>query len=148
MTSPDNTAASWREAAGQLTPEQSAQFELFERSGLSGNDPATLLAKARELAAANMTGVVVLSGQIAAPGDAARIYGWQTYGGQTWREFDCSTKRVGSAVIRVVGRQFSDGSCERWISLSATHDEEFQAAQARELAAALHAVADETERLA
>ncbi len=145
MTGPDNTAASWREVADQLTPEQSAQFELFERSG---DDPATLLAQARELAAANVTGVAVLSGNIAAPGDAARIYGWQTYGGQTWREFDCSTKCVGSAVIRVVGRQFSDGSCERWISLSATHDEEFQAAQARELAAALQAVADETERLA
>jgi hypothetical protein len=148
MTGPDNTAASWREVADQLTPEQSAQFELFERSGLSGNDPATLLSKARELAAANMTGGVVLSGKIAAPGDAARTYGWQTYAERTWREFDGSTRRVGSAVIRVLGRQFSDGSCERWISLSATHDEEFQAAQARELAAALQAVADETERLA
>ncbi len=148
MTGPDDTAAGWREVADQLTPEQSAQFELFERSGLSGNDPATLLARARELVAANMTGVAVLSGKIAAPGDAARCYGWQTYGGRTWREFDGSTRRVGSAVIRVVGRQFSDGRCERWISLSATHDEEFQAAQARELAAALQAVADETERLA
>ncbi len=148
MTGPDDTGASWRVVADRLTPEQSAQFELFERSGLSGHDPATLLAKARELAAANMTGGAALSGTIAAPVDAARVYGWQTYGGRTWREFDCKTTCVGSTVIRVVGRQFSDGRCERWISLSATHDEEFQAAQARELAAALQAVADETERLA
>ena len=35
---------------------------------------------ARELAADNMTGVVVLSGEISAPPDAAHIYGWQTYG--------------------------------------------------------------------
>ena len=74
---PDNTAGSWREVAGRLTPEQAAQFELSERSG---DDPATLLAMARELAADNMTGVVVLSGEISAPPDAAHIYGWQTYG--------------------------------------------------------------------
>jgi hypothetical protein len=49
MTRPDNTAASWPEVAGQLTPEQAAQFELSERSG---DDPATLMAMARELAAA------------------------------------------------------------------------------------------------
>ncbi len=152
MTGPDHTTASWREVADRLTPEQSAQFELFERSDPSGNDAAALLTRARELAFfnvnANMTGAAVLSGKIAAPPDATRVYGWQTSGGRTWREFDCNTTCVGSAVIRVVGRQFSDGQCERWISLSATHDEEFQAAQARELAAALQAVADETERLA
>lgn len=106
-----------------------------------------MLATAGELAAGN-TGVVVSSGEIAAPADAARIYGWQTYGGRTWREFDGSTRQVGSAVIYVRGRQFSDGSCERWISLSATVDEEFQAGQARWLAAELQAAADEVEGLA
>jgi hypothetical protein len=95
-----------------------------------------------------MTGVVVLSGEISAPTDAAHIYGWQTYGERTWREFDGSTRYVGSAAIHVRGQQFCDGRCERWISLSAAGDEEFQAEQARELAAALFAVADETERLA
>ncbi|MGO9353602.1 MAG: hypothetical protein ACLP3C_23235 [Mycobacterium sp.] len=145
MTGADNTAASWREVAGQLTCEQAAQFEIFERSG---DDPVTLLARAREMAADNVAGGVALSGSVTAPGDAVHTYGWQTYGGRTWREFDGSTRRVGSAVIRVVGRQFSDGRCERWISLSATHDEEFQAAQARELAASLQAIADETDRLA
>ena len=145
MTSPDDAAVSWREVADQLTPEQSARFELLERSG---DDPATLLSMARELATDNRTGVVVLSGEIASPGDAVHTYGWQTYGGRTWREFDGSRRHVGSAVIRVSGRQFSDGSCERWISLSATHDEEFQAAQARELAAVLQAIADESDRLA
>jgi hypothetical protein len=145
MTSFDNTAASWREVARQLTAEQAAQFELFERSG---DDPAALLARARELAADNSTGGAVVSGSIVVPSDAVHTYGWQTYDGRTWREFDGSTRRVGSAVIRVLGRQFSDGRCERWISLSATHDEEFQVAQARELAAALEAVAEETERLA
>jgi hypothetical protein len=142
MTRPDNTAASWRDVADQLTPEQAAQFELLERSG---DDPATLLAMAHELAAKHRTGVK--SGEIAAPPDAARIYGWQTYGERTWREFDGSTRYVGSAVIQVRGQQFSDGRCERWIRLSANGDEEFQAEQARELAAALRAVADETERL-
>jgi len=136
----------WRDVVDQLAPEQAARFELSERSG---DDPATLLATAREIAADNVTaGVVVLSGGIAVPPDAVRTYGWQTYGGRTWREFDGSTRCVGEATIRVVGRQFGDGTCERWISLSATYDEEFQAAQARELAAALQAIADETERLA
>jgi hypothetical protein len=112
----------------------------------SGEDPAALLAKARELAAGNPTGVC--SGAIALPSDAQSIYGWQTYNERTWREFDGTTRNVGSAVIHVRGLQFSDGRSERWISLSATLDEEFQAAQARELATALEAVADETERLA
>jgi hypothetical protein len=136
------TAASWREIANQLTPEQAAHFEMLERSG---DDPATLLATARELAAENTTGV--RSGEIVAPPDVAQTYGWQAHGDRVWREFDGSTVRVGEAVIRVVGRQFSDGTCERWISLSATHDEEFGAEQARELAAALWAVADEAEQL-
>jgi enoyl-CoA hydratase/carnithine racemase len=146
MTSHENTSATWRGVVDQLTPEQAARFELLERSD---DDPATLLAMAREMAADNVTaGVVVLSGEIAVPPDAVRTYGWQTYGGRTWREFDGSTRRVGDATIRIVGRQFGDGTCERWIGLSATYDEEFQAAQARELAAALQAIADETERLA
>ena len=145
MTSPDNAAATWREVVDRLTPEQAARFELLERSG---DDPAALLAMARELVADNMTGAGVLSGEIAIPPDAVHTYGWQAHGERTWREFDGSTRHVGYAVIRVVGRQFTDGTCERWISLSATHDEEFQAAQARELAAALRAVADKTERLA
>jgi preprotein translocase subunit SecD len=143
MTRPDSTPASWREVAAQLTPEQSAQFELLDRSG---DDPAALLAMARELVANDVTGVK--SGEIAPPADAARLYGWQTYGERTWREFDGSTRQVGSAVIHVRGQQFSDGRCERWISVSASTDEEFQAEQARELAAALRAAADETERLA
>ncbi len=146
MTSPDDAAETWRELVDRLSPEQAAQFELFERSG---DDPAGLVARARELAADNVTaGVVGLSGEIAVPPDAVRTYGWQTYGGRTWREFDGSTRRVGDATIRVIGRQFGDGACERWISMSAGYDEEFQAAQARELAAALQAIADETERLA
>jgi len=146
MTSHENTAATWRETVDRLTPEQAARFELLERSG---DDPAALLAMAREMAADNATtGAGVLSGEIAVPPDAVRTYGWQDHNGRTWREFDGSTRRVGDATIRVVGRQFDDGTCERWISLSATYDEEFQAAQARELAAALQAVADETERLA
>ncbi|SPM29223.1 hypothetical protein [Mycobacterium terramassiliense] len=141
MTLPDDPA-SWREVADQLTPEQAAGFELQERSG---DDPATLRAMADTLANANAGEVT--SGQIPAPPDATRIYGWQANGDRTWREFDGRTTRVGEAVIRVVGRQFGDGTCERWISLSATHDEEFQAEQARELAAALEAVAEEAERL-
>ncbi len=142
MTRADD-AASWREVSDRLTPEQSARFELRERSG---EDPATMRAMADELAAANTTGVT--SGQIAAPPDAARVYGWQTHGERTWREFDGSTSHVGSAVIHVRGQQFADGRCERWISVSATTEEEFQAEQVRELAAALRAVADEVERLA
>jgi len=70
----------WRDVVDQLTPEQAARFELSERSG---DDPATLLATAREIAADNVTaGVVVLSGGIAVPPDAVRTYGWQTYGGE------------------------------------------------------------------
>ena len=141
MTRPDD-AASWRDVADRLTPEQSAKFELQERSC---HDPATMRAMADEPAAANTTGVT--SGQIAGPPDAVRIYGWQTHGERTWHEFDCSTRHVGSAVIRVRRQQFSDGSCERWISISATTGEEFQAEQARELAAALQAVPDEADRL-
>jgi len=133
MTSHENTAATWRETVDRLTPEQAARFELLERSG---DDPAALLAMAREMAADNATTGRGADLRLAGPN------------GRTWREFDGSTRRVGDATIRVVGRQFDDGTCERWISLSATYDEEFQAAQARELAAALQAVADETERLA
>src|SRR5262249_25573448 len=118
MTRPDHTAASWRDVAEQLTPEQAAQFELLERSG---DDAATLLAMAREQAADNARGV--MAGDIPAPPDAMHVYGWQTYGERTWREFDGSTRQVGSAVILVRGQQFSDGRCERWISLSATADE-------------------------
>jgi hypothetical protein len=143
MTLPDDAPAGWRDVADRLTPEQAAKFEMLDRSG---DDPARLLAMARELVANDVTGIK--SGEIAPPPDAARVYGWQTYGERTWREFDGSTRHVGSAVIHVRGQQFSDGRCERWISVSATTDEEFQAEQARELAAALQAAADEAERLA
>jgi preprotein translocase subunit SecD len=142
MTRPDDTAG-WREVADRLTPEQAARFEIQQRSG---DDPAAMRAMADELAAANAT--AAMSGQIAAPPDATRLYGWQSHGERTWREFDGSTRQVGSAVVRVRGQQFADGGCERWISVSATHDEEFQAEQARELAAALQAAADEADRLA
>ena len=49
MTRPDKATASWRDMVDRLSPEQAAQFELLERSG---DDPAGLVAMARELAAA------------------------------------------------------------------------------------------------
>ena len=135
----------WRDVVDQLTPEQAAVRTLGairRRPGDPAGDGPGNRGRQRDR---RRRRVVRRDRRPARRGADLRLADLRR---RTWREFDGSTRCVGEATIRVVGRQFGDGTCERWISLSATYDEEFQAAQARELAAALQAIADETERLA
>jgi cob(I)alamin adenosyltransferase len=55
MTTPADTARTWREVADRLTPAQIAQLEHLER-----DNPQTLLEMARQWAAKNMTAAAPL----------------------------------------------------------------------------------------
>ncbi|HYQ36144.1 MAG TPA: hypothetical protein VER10_09785 [Mycobacterium sp.] len=116
MTSHENTAATWRETVDRLTPEQAARFELLERSG---DDPAALLAMAREMAADNATtGAGVLSGEIAVPPDAVRTYGWQDQTGErgansTAAQGVSGTRRSASSAASSTMAPARDGSACR-----------------------------------
>ena len=141
MTTPDDTAQTWRELADQLTAEQVAQLERLEH-----DEPQTLLEMARDWVTENMTNAGVSFGDVAPPAGAVRTFGWQL--DRNWfREFEGTTRRVGRAGIHICGRQRADGSSWRWITVQCRGLDVLDAAAARELSAALADAADELERL-
>jgi hypothetical protein len=140
MTTPDDTAQTWRDVANQLTAAQIAQLERLER-----DEPKTLLQTARQWAAKNMIAAVSF-GDVAPPAGAVRTFAWQL-DGNWFRDFEGTTRRGGPARVQIFGRQQADGSTRRWIAVHSGHLDALDAAATRELAAALIDAADEIERL-
>jgi hypothetical protein len=140
MTTPDDTAQTWRDVADQLTAAQIAQLESLER-----DEPQTLLEMARQLAAKNVTTAAPFD-HVAQPAGAVRTFNWQL-DGDWFRDFEGTTRRGGPARVRIFGRQQADGSTRRWIAVDTRHLDALDPAAARELAAALTDAADEIERL-
>ena len=140
MTTPDDTAQTWRDVADQLTAAQIAQLESLER-----DEPQTLLEMARQWAAKNMTAAAPFN-HVAQPTGAVRTFDWQL-DGNWFRDFEGTTRRGRQAHVQIYGRQQADGSTRRWIAVHTRHLNGLDLTAARELAAALTDAADEIERL-
>jgi hypothetical protein len=140
MTTPDDTAQTWRDLADQLTPAQIAQLERLEH-----DEPKVLLEMARQWAAEKMTDAVPCD-DVAPPAGAVRTFAWQR-DGNWFRDFEGTTRGGGQARVHICGRQQADGSLRRWITVRARYLDALDASAARELAAALTDAADELERL-
>lgn len=140
MSTPDDTAQTWRDVADQLTAAQIAQLERLER-----DEPQTLLGMARQWATENMIAAAPFD-QVAQPAGAARTFDWQL--DSNWfRDFEGTTRRAGQARVQICGRQQADGSTRRWITVRTHHLDALDPATARELATALADAADEIDRL-
>lgn len=147
-TTPDNTATTWRDLADQLTPEQIAQVEDFERAA-SHWPPAEdghprsegVLNVARKMAELNVAKMVLAD--VAPPTDAVVVHDWMEWGdGSYQRLFTSWSRKVGGGgSVDVHGFQFNDGRVERLIAYT-EGDESLTAEQARQLAATLAEAAD------
>lgn len=148
-TTHDDSAATWRDLTDQLTADQVEKLAGMEaRSQMSAAETAeALLEGAREWAAANMVDRVVFA-EVPRPADATRFCMWSDEEGGVWvRTFDGTRRSVGGKeVVFIDGRQYQDGRVERSIVLT-VGDDDYDAATARQLAAALIDAADELERL-
>jgi len=140
MTTPDDTAQTWRDVADQLTAAQIAQLESLER-----DEPQTLLEMARQWATQNVTAAAPFD-HVAQPAGAVRTFDWQL-DGNWFRDFEGTTRRGRQAHVQIYGRQQADGSTRRWIAVHSRHLNALDLTAARELAAALTDAADEIERL-
>jgi hypothetical protein len=113
MTTPDDTAQTWRDVANKLTAAQIAQLERLER-----DEPKTLLEMARQWAAKNMIAAAPFGG-VAPPAGSVRTFACQL--DSNWfRDFE-ATRRGGPARVQIFGRQQADGSTWRWIAVHARH---------------------------
>jgi len=132
----------WHDIADELTPAQIAElteWEAFER----GDKPGGLLCVARGMAAENLAAAVLST--IPAPAGAVTVRGWENISGDTWqRYFTGTARRAGPATVTICGMQSADGAVERWLAVDAD-DLELSPAQARELATAQWAAADEVD---
>lgn len=155
-TTPDNTATTWRDLADQLTPEQVAQVEDFERAASYWPPPPEggrsraegVLNVARKMAELNVAKMVL--SDIAPPADAVTIHDWMEWGdGLYQRLFTSWSREVGSegGSVAVCGFQFNDGRVERHIAYT-EGDESLTAEQARHLAATLVEAADALDGMA
>lgn len=140
MTTPDNTARTWRDVADHLTAAQIAQLESLER-----DEPQTLLEMAQQWAAQNVTAAAPFD-HVAQPAGAVRTFGWQL-DGNWFRDFEGTTRRGRQVPVHICGRQQADGPTRRWISVHTRHLNALDPMAARELAAALTDAAEEIERL-
>ncbi len=136
----------WRDLADMLTPEQIAELEYCEREQIPPGlaDPAHRLNCAQMIARHNL--IQQLCAVIDAPVDAVgEPDAWQEWDDGYGRMYTVSSRDVGKMSVQVLGVQFDDGRTEA--SILASGVEQMTAPQARRLAEALIAAADELGRL-
>ncbi len=136
----DNTTS--RDLADMLTPQQIAELEYCEREQIPPGlaDPQHRVNCAQMMARHNL--IQQLCADIAAPVDAVGDPdAWQEWGDGYGRMYSVSSREVGEMSVQVLGVQFDDGRTER--SILASGVEQMNAAEARQLAEALLAAADE-----
>jgi hypothetical protein len=147
MTYASGDAASWRDIADQLTPDQVAHMESLQPQ--FEDKPDALLFLARHEAAENLRSSVMF-GHIKPPPDSKWCFRWQQDDDAVWfREFWGEETHLegASILIAVTGRQFNDGHCETTgVTIAGQAINKLTAAQARELARLLVDAADEIER--
>jgi hypothetical protein len=140
----DNTT--WRDLSDLLTAEQIAELEYCEREQIPPGlaDEQHRVNCARMMARDNL--IQQLCADIASPVDATGEPDvWQEWGDGYGRMYSVSSRDVGPMTVDVCGVQFDDGRTETSISILAGEVEQMSAAQARQLAAALVAAADEMD---
>lgn len=154
-TTPDGAATTWRELTDQLSPEQIAYLEDWEsrpneppRLDGSPRPPEqhrqTLLRMAREFATQNTAATYFAD--VPLPPEDGHHYPWEHYGDGNWCRLFVGTRRqAGDAEVSIRGTQSSAGAISRSITIDKSDD--IDPAQARALAAALLAAADEIDCL-
>jgi hypothetical protein len=149
----DNAATTWRDLADQLTPEQVEKLAAIERHSDMPADEmtATLLNGAREWATCNVVDHVAF-GDVEPPPDATHCYLEEMHPGAWARCFDGTERKVcwsgacgvvSDVQVFISGQQYQDGHTVRSIGIDARDD--YDAATARRIAAAIIAAADEIE---
>lgn len=137
----------WRDIAEreQLIPSQIADLERMERQGAP---PERVLKEARSYASLNLRGRVDF-GDVADPSGAVECHEWQERDGSWSREFTGRIWSVGRDTVTVIGKQDSTGAVvQTWLEIRV--DDPVvgtSTADARELAAAIVAAADEAEEI-
>lgn len=146
MTSPDNTAQSWRDLTDQLKPEQVAALAEWDTG--DPRDAPGLLSVARDYAEMNLADTAYAD--IKLPEGATDVAGWEKLAGDgysrglVWRTFD-GPDPVYAAID---GWQQPDGTFTRHITLwTGDGGVELTADTARETSSMLNEAADELEAM-
>lgn len=152
MTTPDNTATTWRDLTDQLTTEQVAWCQRHERDALG--DPVAvaegLLDIAREHAQNNLRDGIEF-GHLPAPAGAVKLWHWEQDGAGHWsRTFDGTCRQVAGLDVSITGTQHPDGPVNRYASLylDERSPNQLDADQLRAIAEVLTESADELDALA
>jgi len=149
----DDNAATWRDLAEQLTPEQIEKLTVSEtQSPLPDAEKADLLLDlAREWGQRNLDDHLMFC-QIGRPAGATAVFhcGERTDGRGWSREFTGATRRVAGVSLTIEGTQFADGGIERQLyvvvdDLPDSVGGALNADGARQLAAALIEAANELD---
>ena len=93
MSTPDDTAQTWRDVADQLTATQNAQLERLVR-----DEPQTLLEMAQQWAAKNVADAAPVD-HVAQPVGAVRTFDWQ-FDSDWFRDFEGTTLAPGRPAFR------------------------------------------------
>lgn len=158
-TAPHTTPITWRDLADQLTPDQVAYLEMSERHPVPMADGTVDIARdrqghlfaAREMISQNFA--AVLYADVPPPIGATKIDPWHKWGDDWCRLWLASVRTVpisstadDNARVAVCGSQTPDGVTERGIVLWCG-DDTMIASEARQLAAALIAAANELDAI-
>ena len=139
-------AATWRDLAGQLTPEQIAAYEHREQTWRAPDQDvaAFLLADARREAEANTVDRERF-GHIPGPAGARRVFHWELDGdaGGWRREFQGRTWRVGPLSVAIEGYQFENGRIRQRAVVEA--GDLFDADELRQIAEVILAAAEQLD---
>lgn len=147
-TTHDDNATTWRDLTDQLTPQQIAELEYCELHQIPPGlaDPRQgQLNCARAMARQNL--IDALCDDVPVPVDCHGTVGqWTDLDDEGFgRMYTIAMREVDGMTVETVGWQYDDGSCrDRSVML---RDEEVGPDEARRLAAALIAAADELDGL-
>lgn len=151
-TTHDNNATTWRDLSDQLTPEQIARLtDIESRRETHCAAPRVVAEMLLECARDYITSRLVdlQFAEVPRP-DGAGVGDWELHtDGSGWsRSLTWSEVAVGQMAVGVDGRQRTDWTIERGVTVYNDEGIELSSEQARELAAAILAAADALDRLA
>ena len=153
----DDNATSWRDLADQLTPEQISRLENMRDGWSKDTGPAEirlcLLVIARDMAQTNLADGYY--SHVPLPAGAVKVHEWDDRNEQVgaFRYFTGTSRvvdrddRDDDIDVLIEGTQYPDGSVDRLIGIHSLDDGPLTIGQARQLARALIAAADETEQM-
>ena len=141
MTATPENAAEWRELADQLTADQIADLRDQERNP---RNRGGLVWQARRCAEDNLA--ELLFAHLPAPAGALNVSALFLEGMRCWS--GARRDAAGGNWAGIVGAQYADGRVKREIVVHLRNADALTPQQARELAAALIAAADEADEMA